>query len=295
MNSVNQQQPVPYTRGYEMAPNPAPIRHEESAEAHSNQGGESQPSVPRQPLTPQQRGQFSAHNELVNPATPKQTDSELMARLSRENDKLRGEIKQLVDQLGPVIQQLQKQVTQLTQQYNTSTQSGTGTSPSASTQASSKGESPSAAPPQTSPTNENTPAPAPDASRSLETLANENKEFQATIKKLTEQFKAVVDQLRQQINDLTQKLSNTGTPENRNAPSTQNVNTAPEEGNHGADNNSSVPSTQPEAPTTIETLTHENEQLRAAFEQMMTQFKTVIAQLQQQVQELTKKLSEQKA
>ncbi|WP_294737245.1 hypothetical protein [uncultured Pseudomonas sp.] len=294
MSSVNHPQTAPYTRGYEMTPNPAPIRREESAEAQPDHP----PSTPRKPITAQQRGEFSAHRQLVNstpPSTPKQGDTEQLAGLARENDKLRGEIKQLVAQLTPVIQQLQKQVAQLTQQYNASTQSGTGTSPRASTQESSKGESPSAAPPQTSPTNANTPAPAPDTSRTPETLANENKELQAQINTLTEQFKAVVDQLQQQINELTQKLSNTGKPENRNAPSTQNVNTAPEEGNHGAANNSSVPSTQPEAPPTIETLTRENEQLRAAFEQMMTQFKTVIAQLQQQIQELTNKLSEQKA
>ncbi|WP_226475078.1 hypothetical protein [Pseudomonas sp. MWU16-30323] len=294
MSSVNHPQTAPYTRGYEMTPTPVPIRREESAEAQPDHP----PSTPRKPITSQERGEFSAHRQLVNttpPSTPKQGDTEQLARLARENDKLRGEIKQLVDKFTPVIQRLQKEVAHLTQQYNASTQSGTGTSPRVSTQAPSKGESRSAAPPQTSPTNANTRAPAPYTSPTPETLAKDNKELRQEIDTLTKQFDTLVDQLQQQINDLTRKLSNTGKPENRNASSAQNVNTAPKEGNHGADNNSSVASTQPKAPTTIETLTRENEQLRAAFEQMMTEFKTVIAQLQQQIKELTNKLGEQKA
>lgn len=304
MNNINSQQPMPYTREYEMAPNPAPIRHEDSAEAHAQAGKPSESMPPRQPMTPEQRGQFSSHQAMHNPApSAGGADSGKLAQLDKENNELRDKLNQLVERFTPIILKLQQQVKELNEQLNGSKNPGKADAPPSQDAPGSPEVKPQAESPSTPPRAEDTPAPKAGTPRSFEELSAENKQLQETVDRLQTQFNTIVKQLQEQIDALKQKLSGAANPETQApAPETQNPPVASSANDSdtpvGAPPKTDAQTPSPDAsqpqPRTIEDLTRENQQLRSRIEAMMVEFTKVIAQLQQQIEQLSAQIKGQK-
>lgn len=292
MNSVNNQSVVPYNRGYEVSPKPTPIRYSESAEAQSRAPAEAGQGPSRAPVTTQQRAAFGTQSKIEN--APAQGQSAQLEKLHSENAQLSQQLKQVTSELGPIIQGLQQQVAQLSQQLEakkapaqTPPQAPAETStPSAADASNREGDVPQNGPAVPA----QTPAAAsPSANEpgSLEKLANDNQQLREAIHGLMTDFNKVVTELRQQINDLKQNISASDSPESAPAPTVQAREAAavPAEG----------PATQPAAveQSNIDRLASENEKLRADISKMVEHFKTVISDLQKQIVELNEQLATQ--
>lgn len=304
MNSISNQQPTPYTREYEMAPNPAPIRHEDSAEAHAQAGKPSGSRPPRQPMTAQQRGRFSSHRALYNqgPSTGG-ADSGKLARLGKENDELRNKLNQLVEQFTPVILSLQQQVKELTQQLSGSKNSGKADAALSQQTRGSSEVKPQAESPSTPPRAEGTPASEAEEFRPFEELSAENKQLQETVGRLQTQFNTIVEQLQEQIDALKQKLPGAANPETQTpSPEAQNPPVASSANNSDTpvidtpetDAQTQSPDASQSQPQTIEEFIRANPKLRSRIETMMAEFKKAILKLEQQIDELIAESAKQR-
>lgn len=303
MNNINKQQPTPYTREYEMAPNPAPIRHEGSAQAHAQAGEPSDSTPTRQPMTSEQRGRFSSHRAIHNEGpSAGGADSGKLAQLGRENKELRDKIDQLIEQFTPIILKLQQQVKELTQQLSGSKDPGKAEATPSQEAPGSTEAKPQAESPSTRPRAEGTPAPEAGRPRTLEELSAENKQLQETVDQLQTRFNTIVKQLQEQIDALKQKVSGAANPETQApAPETQNPPAAssannsetPEGDAPKTDAQAQSPDVSQSQPRTVEDLARENQQLRSRIDTMMAEFTKVIAQLQQQIEQLSAQIKGQ--
>ncbi|UII70206.1 hypothetical protein LVW35_21440 [Pseudomonas sp. HN11] len=303
MTSVSNQQYAPYHANYEMRPKSVPNSNE-TAEPPASPSTESNSAPPRQPMNPQQRGQFSSHRGLVNsPASTPQPSPGQLAQLSQENNQLRDKLNQLVAQFTPIIMQMRQQVAELTQQLNKIGEPAKENSPSTPdvTERSKSGESPQASAPV-----ENAPVSGQEVPRSLKHLTAENNQLRETVERLQTQFTAIVKQLQQQIQELNQKIGGPGTPPTQTAPENPDAHTSSDTSSDpasaGADTvtSNTQPSTQTDEPPssesrTVDELMHDNKELRARIDQMITEFTQVISQLKQQIEELSARVKTQAA
>lgn len=300
MTSVSNQQYAPYHAHYEMPSKPVPDQDKGPTEAQGDSPSpQSNSGSSRQPMSAQQRGQFSTHRGLVNtPSSQGGADAAQLAKLSQENKQLKGKLDQLVAQLQPVIQQLQQQVAALLKQLDTPGNSETETPPS---NQGSKAD-PEAAHNHTSP-EETAPAESTKASQqgephNLQQLTAENKKLHKMVEGLQTEFTAIVTGLRKQIQELSQKLGGAGTPETQSTADTRGPdanretaeNTGSVEETSDAENStSSAQSNETSSPpnSSIDDLMRQNEQLRTRIDQMIAEFTSVISELKQQIEQLS--------
>lgn len=300
MTSVNTQQYAPNHATYEMSPKPAPIRHEDSAEAQASPSTQSASTAPRQPMSMQQRGPFSKHSDLVGtPASTKQADPARLEQLSQENNQLRNALNQLVAQFTPLITQLRQEVADLTQKLNKGGEGEEGRSPS--TQGVTRGAE-SGAPTEASAPQKNTPVPEQEAPHSLQQLTAENNQLRETVDRLQTQFAAFVKELQAEIQALNKKLDGKDASPDQAAPQGAGAGVSTSSDSSPVakkpDVDEAKPSPQVNEPTpsdsrTVDDLIRENEQLRARIEQMIAQFTQVISQLKQQIEQLNKRFETQ--
>ncbi|WP_456025157.1 hypothetical protein [Pseudomonas capeferrum] len=299
MTSVNTR-PAPYTVGYEQPQKPSPISYQYSARASERTSTQPDSAPLRPAMTPEQRGQFSSHSAIVN-APPSQgseaTDS--LAELTQKNMALRAKFQGFAAEVGPQIQSLQQQVVDLTQQLNTPREATQPSSnqPEATPQNRSAGEQ-HTAPSQASPVTPNPSGTEPGQAQSLEALNRESQAFRQEVLAFFGELKTVIQQLQEQIQGLAQRIDAIGTPQNA-VPSEPENSAEPgpsPDAAAPANDLTPAPRDEPEATAArgVEALMSENAQLQAGLDQMEAQFKAVIAQLQAQIETLSKKISEQK-
>ncbi|MGX5793087.1 hypothetical protein ACWHY4_04765 [Pseudomonas sp. E2-15] len=324
MTSVNTR-PAPYTVGYEEPQkNPAPIRYQDSANASGQYGTPADSAPPRAPMTPEQRGPFSSRNRIVHSQQSQGAGSAgQLAALTQKNNELRAKLQGFSAEVRPQIQNLQKQVVDLTQQLNTPDKATQGTSnePGGTLQNRSAGEQ-GVAPSNDLPSTQDASGTEPGQGQSLEELNREIKEFRKDILSLFGELKTAIQQLQEQIQTLTQRIDTLGTaqtpppsgpqdtveadsspqplaatPDDAPSPATDDApSPATDDASAPATDETQAPSNEPEAsaPRGIEALMQENSQLQAGLDQMDVQFKAVVSQLQEQIKALSKKISEQK-
>ena len=304
MTSVSPQQYAP-NYAYEMPSKSAPAPQENSAQADAPAQAPADSAASRQPMTAQQRGQFSTHKELVNsPSSTTNTDPARIAQLSRENNQLRDKLVKLVDQFTPIITGLQQQVADLAQQVSTlqkpkeegsTSNQGAGKTPAAR-QGNASPEAPGRA--------GETPISGAEKPRTFEQVTAENDQLRETIDRLKTQFTAVVTKLQEQIQALSQKVGEAGTSVNQvpaattgpkidsKAPSdtapTGQVSSTEDVAPSAKDNEPAAPATR-----SVDDLIRENEQLHTRIDQMMAEFTQVITQLQQQIEQLSAQIKAQ--
>ena len=310
MNSVNTRQQTPYPVGYELSPKPTPIRHEDSAEASAQPAPQPDSAAPRSLMSTEQRGPFSTHSELVNPKPLQGADSGLLAELTQKNQALRTKVEALVATLMPMIERLQTQVAELTQQLNDSDKAPeeTPVMPQGQTKNLPIDEQ-NVAPLQTATPEQAPPAPETQQPQGLDALIRENTQFREMVSAQFSQLKTLIEGLQQQIEALSQRVNNMGLPQGQ-APADQADTGHKTEANNvqlempdakqeapevklGAD---LVPTTETAAPdsSTVEALKRENEQLEAGLDKLSESYQQTISQLEQQVKSLTEQVNAQK-
>ena len=308
MTSVNTG-PAPYTVGYERNhEKPAPIRYQDSAEAAEHAGMLPNAAPPRPPMSPEQRGQFSSHSKIVNQQQSQGAHSAgQLAELTQKNQELRTKFQGFAAQVGPQIQNLQKQVVDLTQQLNTPDKATQDASnePGGAPQNRSAAE-PGVVQSDASPSTQDASGTPPGQTQSLEELTRQSKEFREEVKNFFLELSTVIQQLREQIQGLAQRIETIQAPQTPtpSAPeSTAETASSPETAplthdEAAAPTNDEMPpsSNEPQEPASrgVEELMHENAQFQAALDQMDAAFKQEVSNLQQQIEILTKKISEQK-
>ncbi|OIN49154.1 hypothetical protein BLL37_02975 [Pseudomonas azotoformans] len=284
MTSVNYQQYAPYHANYEMSPKPAPTRYEDSAEAQTSPSNQSDPTAPRQSMSTQQRGRFSAHSGMVNsPAPATQTDPGRLEQLSKENKQLRERLEQLVAQFSPLILKLQKQVDDLQEKLDKNGESAKGDSPPAPDASSGCGSSASS---EVKAQSENAPVSEPQVPQNFEQISAENKQLHDTVEPLQTQFNTFVTRLQEQIQALNKKLAESGTPPSQVAPQASGAQGSTPSYSSAAANAPDTNNVSSSEESHIDTLLRENEQLRAHLDQIIADFENTRKQLQQQIEAL---------
>lgn len=286
MTSVSNRQAASYDASYEMSPKPAPIRHEDSAQAQGQSAHRSDSATPRPPVTAEQRGQFSTHGHLVNPtASTTGADSARLAQLSQQNTQLRDAIQKVIGHFNPIITQLQEQVAELTQQVDGA--GNTGKKPAAPSEQDVRSG------PEHRESADTAQASGHEAPHDVQQIVAENKQLRETVERLQTQFTMAVTQLQKQIQALSQKLGGPDAADQApdrtsgaDASSTASPHRAADEEPRDA---SPAQSNEAASTTsrTVDYLMRVNQQLHAQLEQMIAQFTQVISQLKQQIEQLS--------
>ena len=293
MTSVSHRQAASYNASYEMSPKPASTRHEDSAQTQDHSARHSDSVTPRPPVTAEQRGQFSTHGRLVNPASSTTgADSARLAQLSQQNAQLRDGIQKVIEHFTPIITQLRQQVAELTQKANGAGSPGEKTA--APSEQGVRGAEHRESPDEAAAPAKNAQASGHEAPHDFQQVVAENNQLRETVERLQTQFTTVVTQLQEQIQALSQKLGGAGAAADQapastsgaDASSTASPNRAADEEQQDAS-----PAQSNEAASTtnrsVDDLMRDNQQLHAQLQQMVTQFTQVISQLKQQIEQLS--------
>lgn len=139
----------------------------------------------------------------------------------------------------------------------------------------------------------NSPASTTQTSpNQLKQLSQENNELRDQLNQLVAQFTPIIMQMRQQVAELTQQLNKTGESANQNSPSAPDATKGAEGGEppQASAPVENAPVSGQEAPRSLEQLNADNNQLRETVERLQTQFTAVVKQLQEQIQELNRKI-----
>ncbi|MBV4452052.1 MULTISPECIES: hypothetical protein [Pseudomonas] len=254
-----------------------------------------QPSC--QPMSTQQRGQFSTHRDLANaPASTAQTDTGRLAQLSKENGQLRDQLTQMADHFNSVIGQLRQKVADLTQKISQPAEpakEGLPSTPDVSNDA----ERSSAHDANAS--NKNAPVSAQKEPQTLEELTTVNKQLRETIDQIQIHFNELFKQLQEQIQTLNKKLDERGAPPTQPAPQDSGTGANPPAGSPSVaptpDTREAISPPQASETTspqtrTVDDLLLDNGKLRDRIKEMVEQCTKVILELKLQIEQISARL-----
>jgi len=292
MTSVNTRQPSPCTVGHEISPAPAPTGPEGGAEASGRSDTRPDAAPPRDPVTPEQRGQFSSHHAIVNPKPPETAETRLLAELTQKNNQLLAKLNALVEKFEPKVQGLLEQALNLTQQLSAS---GKAAPDSAVASASQRYY-------RLFDELQDTMVNESDPLRSLDTLTRENDEFRHMVKKAFEQFHMMLTRLQQLVGSLAHRVDTMDLPQRQisaekaasakpgSSDDVQPETLAPQQNQVSVAVNESTASTA----RTVEALKKENQALEDGLDAATAYYHTLISPLQQQIEELVNKADKHK-
>ncbi|MEB0106737.1 hypothetical protein [Pseudomonas sp. MH9.3] len=311
MTSVNTQSQTPYTAGYEMSPNPAPIRREHSAEAAEYLAAPQDSTPPRSPMTAQQRGQFSGHSALVNTEQVKAAEPGQVTKLTLQNQALNEKFSALVARFESMIKGLQQQIADLTQQLEhpekatrqTPFDSGSQVR-SAAVERENLARTQDSTPVQQTPMQESPHTQSPQSLQTpgLGALSSQINQFYQQVDDALRKFAGLLMGLSQQIDGLFQKISGTGASPNDtptmpvdNHMTTESDSMQPQ-APAARQSEETLPATQPATSETrtIEELKRQNEQLNTHLDNAAQAYEQFIAQLQLKVDSLSQQVIQQK-
>lgn len=304
MTSVNTHPQNPYTAGYVQPQSPEPVRQESSAEASGHPVPHANVAPPRPPVTPEQRGQFSSHNAIVNPRQPQGTDTAgELAELTQKNQTLAAKYKALAERFSQKITELSTKIETLIQQLSTPGEQTEEKPAAPEPKPQSRIAGGQAAPPETPPTpevqgNEGTEHVEPQG---FKTVSEQITRLQYAFNQLLENFNAAMKILTEKLDTLTQLLSKGApqsqvTPEQPGITETVTSNDVSPETTAPAKDEKSAPASNPVAPApgTVEYLKQENQKLESHIDQMTAYFEQTMAALEQQFETLTRQANERK-
>ena len=320
MTNVNNQQYAPQY-GYEMPPTLPSAGSGDNTGTQANPPNTSSDSTPPRPsVGPEQRGQFSSHNKIVN-QSPQGADSQgELAKLTQKNQNLIGKYKTLYAKFSAKITELNTKIVSLTNQLSTSGNTTEQAPVAPDAKPENRRADGQALPPETSST-QDTQAQRSQGTQDaqgaqdvqdvqgtqqsqpqgLDKLVAEFTKIQYDFNQLLENVNSVMKTLTENLEKLTQRLSN-GAPQNQASPvqsdtaETASSDPVAPETNAPAQNEVSDPandSTAP-APATVQYLKQENQKLEAQIEQMEQLFDQTMSDLEEKFETLNKQVREQK-
>ncbi|MBP1125606.1 MULTISPECIES: hypothetical protein [Pseudomonas] len=308
MTSVNTQSQTPYTVGYEMSPNPAPIRREHSAEAAEYLAAPQDSTPPRSAMTARQRGPFSGHSALVNTEQVKAAEPDQVTKLTLQNQALNEKFSALVARFESMIKGLQQQIADLTQQlehpekatHQTPFDNGSQVR-NAAVEGQNLAQTQDSTPEQQTRMQESPQTQSPQTP-GLGALSSQTDQFYQKVDEALRKLAELLMGLSQQIDGLFQKISGTGA-------SPSDTPTMPADSDMTTESDSmqpkvpaarqseeTLPATQPATSEarTIEELKRQNEQLNAHLDNAAQAYEQFIAQLQLKVDSLSQQVIQQK-
>ncbi|WP_455825003.1 hypothetical protein [Pseudomonas graminis] len=323
MNSVQLRQQTPYAPGYEASPQSALARHEGGAEVTGQADTQSNSAPPRAPMTPEQRGQLSAHRNIMNQPQPDAAASSQLKELRQENQDLNERIVKLSENVVPKIHTLSLQIENLTAQLNAKEQSTEKATPATvAGPQSGGGDVQNVAPAESSPT-QDTVATQPSQPQGLSQLVQEQSLFENKVMTFLTNLTAVLDALKGKIEDLMKSISGKDTSKTEEVTDGKGTDGTPVSDAATTETSPSTPTDQSTAPyktladtqstesstpvqadesaitdesaspstQTIEQLKQKNKMMLETIEAQEKSLNDTIAALQMQVDDLTRQLS----
>lgn len=281
MTSVNTRPQTNYPMGYEASRHSKPPRQEHKADTPSGVGAQGDAAAPRPPVTPEQRGQFSSHNTIVNQPNLQKTDPQNETQaLVGKNNQLLIDFKAFITECQTKIVQLKNEIVELREQLSVAPK-GTDVPPVELPQT-------PQAPVEQVAQDAQTPEVAQD--RDLEEALKLNTQLRADISGLMQQMKEAFEALGKELQNMTEHVKTmttpvTQTPTALTDKSTRTTNDAPTDSA-----NESPTLTAP----TADQFRVDNANIEKGIAEMKSYYSTQISMLEEQVKVLKKHFNEAK-
>ncbi|OPA99773.1 hypothetical protein BFW87_03390 [Pseudomonas fluorescens] len=284
MTSVNTQPQTPYTASYDAGQNPARSPEVNNADTSASADTHANSAPPKPPMTPEQRGQFSSHGNLVNQSPSQQADAKRELReLATKNNQLLSEYKALLSECKAKIAALQKELAGLSQQLDAS---GAGTDKNAiapDTQPQSRVNEQKAAPPTTEPARQ----PELDEADELNNeLRQDINDLIRTIIESFAQLKKELEKVLQQVKAMNKPESHTSHEQDPVQPATS----AP----HTDEQSTFTSESSGQNTPTADDYRNNNTELEEAIASTKTQFNTQISELEKSIEDVKAQINKRK-
>lgn len=300
MTSVSNQQYAP-RYNYEMPPKQAPDSSSNNTQAHAKANTPSDSTPPRPPVPTEQRGEFSSHNKIVNQQPQGADSKDRIPELTQKNQMLVAKYTTLIEKFSVKLGTINNDIDNLTQQLGTADKKPGEAPPAQANPQQHRAESQAqTSAPATAPL-QSTQGGVQGQSQGMDQLIAGTKELKKAFEQLLLDFKTVMDTLSAKLDKLAQLLSKDAPKSETPIGQSDQVkpeSSKPTEPSTKAvqQNATSAPvgkSTAPDNPT-VENLMHENQELEMQLDQMERYFEEMVRKSEQQLEALTKKLSQQK-
>ena len=281
MTSVNTRPHTNYPMDYEASRHSKPSRQEHKADTSSGVGVQGDAAGPRPPVTPEQRGQFSSHNTIVNqPNSQKAGPQNETLELVGKNNQLLIDFKAFITECQAKIVQLKNDIVELREQLSVPPK-GTDEAPVELPQT-------PQAPVHQVVQDAQTPEVAQD--RELEEALKLNTQLRADISELMQHMKEAFEALGKELQIMTEYVKTmttpvTPTPTALTDKSTRTTSDAPAV---SADESPTL------AAPTADQFRVDNANIEKGIAEMKSYYSTQISMLEEQVQVLKKHLNEAK-
>ncbi|WP_395611058.1 hypothetical protein [Pseudomonas sp. B22129] len=303
MTSVNTRPQTPYMTGYEQPRNSVPAGQENNPEASGSAGPQTYSEPPRGPMTPEQRGQFSSHSGMINPQPPQGADmSAELAEVAQKNQNLLGKYATLATKIQTKLPELATKIGTLEQQIHSSRQQTEGTSGAQGSKLQNRfadAQTVATEPPETSDTPDTQTTEQVHAAGFAQ-LTEDISQLKNALGVLMQNLKNAMTVLTDKLDELTQLLSQSA-PQNQNHPLSAGTTEAalpndmapemmtPSQAKKPALTNESTES----APGTIEYFKQENQKLEIQIDEMTAYFEQMMSTLEEQIKTLTRQIEAQ--
>lgn len=281
MTSVNTRPQTNYPMGYEASQHSKPPRQEHQADTSSGVGTQGDAAAPRPPVTPEQRGQFSSHNTLVNQSqSQKVGPQEETLELVGKNNQLLIDFKAFITECQEKVVNLKNDIVELREQLS-APRKGTDEAPVELPQTSQEPDEQVVQDTQTTEVAQN---------QDLEEPLKLNTQLRADITRLMQQMTEAFEALGKELKSMTEQVKKMTKPaiQTPTAPtekSTMTTRDAPTDPTNESPTQS-VP--------TAEQFRVDNANIEAGIAEMKSYYSTQISMLEEQVQVLKKHLNEAK-
>lgn len=293
MTSVNTQPQTPYTASYDAGQNPARSPEVNNADTSANTETHVNSAPPKPPMTPEQRGQFSSHGNLVNQSPSQQADAKRELReLATKNNQLLSDYKALLSECQAKIAALQKELAGLSQQLDASGAGADKNAIAPDTQPQSRVNEQKAAPPTT----ESAPQPELDEAEKLNNeLRQDVNELIRTIIEAFAQLKKELEKVLQQVKAMNKPESPTSDeqvapPNPESSDTVQPQTLAPQKDEQSAFTSESSGQNTP----TADDYRNNNAELEEAIAGTRTEFNTQISALEKSIEDVKAQINTRK-
>ncbi|WP_219269264.1 hypothetical protein [Pseudomonas sp. Xaverov 259] len=267
--------------GYEASQHSKPPHQEHKADTSSSVGTQGDAAAPRPPVTPEQRGQFSSHNTLVNPSqSQKVGPQEETLELVGKNNQILIDFKAFITECQEKVVNLKNDIVELREQLS-APRKGTDEAPVELPETSQEPDEQVVQDTQTTEVAQN---------QDLEEPLKLNTQLRADITRLMQQMTEAFEALGKELKSMTEQVKKMTKPEIQTPTApvdkpTMTTRDAP------ADPTNESPT---QSVPTAEQFRVDNADIEAGIAEMKSYYSTQISMLEEQVQVLKKHLNEAK-
>jgi hypothetical protein len=281
MISVNTPPQTNYPVGYEASQHSKPPRQESKADTSSGVGTQGDAAAPRPPMTPEQRGQLSSHNALVNPPQsqkvgPQNETLELVGK----NNQLLIDFKAFITECQEKIVKLKNEIVELREQLSVP-RKGADEAPV---------ELPQTSQETLNPVGQDAQTPEVAQNQDLEEPLKLNTQLRADINRLMQQMTEAFEALAKELKSMIEHVKKVTKPEIQTPTAPANKSTMTTSDTPADPTNESPTQSVP----TAEQFRVDNANIEAGIAEMKSYYSTQISMLEEQVQVLKKHLNEAK-